>query len=197
MNAFRHYLALVYLMTVPPAVLLWLIVHPFVRFWRKVGLVGTYTALVVLEILCALAVFMGRGTLLAVDFGTQWPLFALGAAAVAGALWLRVQLHRHFHSGQMLGLPEVAPDRYPQRLVTEGLHARVRHPRYLQFLLAVAGLALIANHLAMYVMLVLLVFSLWLVVVLEEKELRERFGAAYEAYSRRVPRFIPRWRGRD
>jgi protein-S-isoprenylcysteine O-methyltransferase Ste14 len=56
----------------------------------------------------------------------------------------------------------------------------------------VAGFALIANYLVLYVMLALLVPAIWLVVVLEERELRRRFGAAYAEYSRRVPRFIPR-----
>jgi protein-S-isoprenylcysteine O-methyltransferase Ste14 len=31
------------------------------------------------------------------------------------------------------------------------------------------------------------------VVVLEERELRHRFGPVYEEYSRRVPRFIPKF----
>jgi len=30
--------------------------------------------------------------------------------------------------------------------------------------------------------------------MLEERELRERFGAEYDAYCRRVPRFLPRLR---
>jgi protein-S-isoprenylcysteine O-methyltransferase Ste14 len=88
----------------------------------------------------------------------------------------------------------LAPDRYPQRLVTEGLHARVRHPRYLQFLLVIAGFALLANHLCLYLALLLWLPGAWLIVILEEKELRDRFGPAYEEYSHRVPRFFPRWR---
>ena len=34
--------------------------------------------------------------------------------------------------------------------------------------------------------------TLHLVVVLEERELRQRFGAAYDAYARQVPRYLPR-----
>jgi protein-S-isoprenylcysteine O-methyltransferase Ste14 len=35
------------------------------------------------------------------------------------------------------------------------------------------------------------------VVRLEERELRERFGTAYEEYCRRVPRFVLKLRPRD
>ena len=35
-------------------------------------------------------------------------------------------------------------------------------------------------------------FAQWVVVRVEEPELRERFGEAYESYCQRVPRWIPR-----
>ena len=195
MNTFRHYLALVYLVTVPPGVLMWLLVHPWIRFWRRVGVRGTYAVILVLSWAGAVGLWLVRRRLLGVDLGTNWPLLILGVVCVAVGGWLRGRLHRHFSNRQLFGVPELAPGQSPQRLVTEGLHAHVRHPRYLQFLLVVAGIALIANHLALYAMLAALVPGLWLVVVLEERELRDRFGPAYAEYSRRVPRFIPRWRG--
>ena len=37
--------------------------------------------------------------------------------------------------------------------------------------------------------------AFWLIVLFEERELRDRFGEAYAEYARRVPRFVPRWRG--
>jgi protein-S-isoprenylcysteine O-methyltransferase Ste14 len=134
MNAFRYYLALVYAMILPPAILLWLVIHPFVGLWRKVGLFGTYLAVTAVAGAGATGLYALRRTLLAVEFGTHWPLLVLGLGSVAAAMGLRVRLHRHFSNQQMMGLPELAPDRYPQRLVAEGLHAQVRHPRYLQFL---------------------------------------------------------------
>jgi protein-S-isoprenylcysteine O-methyltransferase Ste14 len=36
--------------------------------------------------------------------------------------------------------------------------------------------------------------SVLVIVRLEERELHDRFGAEYDAYRARVPRFIPRWR---
>jgi hypothetical protein len=38
MNAVRYWLALLVLMFMPGAVLFWFVVHPFVRFWRRLGL---------------------------------------------------------------------------------------------------------------------------------------------------------------
>jgi protein-S-isoprenylcysteine O-methyltransferase Ste14 len=64
----------------------------------------------------------------------------------------------------------------------------------MQFLIALLGWSLFANHLALYAVLALWVPGVWLIAVLEERELRERFGAEYDAYCRRVPRFLPRLR---
>jgi hypothetical protein len=38
MDTFRFWLALIMLMFMPGAVLFWFLVHPFVRFWRRLGL---------------------------------------------------------------------------------------------------------------------------------------------------------------
>ena len=54
------------------------------------------------------------------------------------------------------------------------------------------AVALFTNYLAIYVLALAIIPALYLVVVLEEKELRDRFGLEYAAYSERVPRFIPR-----
>jgi protein-S-isoprenylcysteine O-methyltransferase Ste14 len=46
--------------------------------------------------------------------------------------------------------------------------------------------------------MLLTAFAHWSVVRVEEPELRERFGATYEDYCRRVPRWIPQLsRGRQ
>ena len=54
--------------------------------------------------------------------------------------------------------------------------------------------ALFANHVGVYVLWLLLFPALLLVIRLEERALRERFGPAWEEYARRVPRFVPRSR---
>ena len=52
--------------------------------------------------------------------------------------------------------------------------------------------ALFTNYLAMYVLAVLVIPTLYWVVLLDEKELRDRFGSEYVSYSERVPMFFPK-----
>jgi protein-S-isoprenylcysteine O-methyltransferase Ste14 len=92
-----------------------------------------------------------------------------------------------------MGLPELAPERYSPTFVTEGLYTWMRHPRYVQVALALLGYAFIANYLALYGVVALWLPGIYVIALLEERELRNRFGAAYDEYCRRVPQFVPRW----
>ncbi len=193
MDAFRYWLALVMTVSLPPALLLWVVIHPLVGFWRRVGPAGTYACVLTLFALAIAGLVAVREPLLAVDFGTRWPLVAVGAGLVVFASWLRLRIQRVFPTATLAGLPELAPDRHAQRLVTEGPFAVVRHPRYMQFMVALLGFSFIANHLALYGVFALWLPGVWLIAVLEERELHDRFGAEYAAYCRRVPRFLPRF----
>ena len=77
-------------------------------------------------------------------------------------------------------------------LLRDGIFARVRHPRYLGASLGLAATALFANHLGTYLLLAVFLPGIYVVTVLEERELVARFGDAYREYQRRVPRFLPR-----
>jgi len=76
-------------------------------------------------------------------------------------------------------------------LVTTGPYSLTRNPMYLGWSLGALGLAfgmgsawLLAGSLAA-------VHAIDLEVRVEEMRLSERFGAAYEAYRDRVPRYLP------
>jgi protein-S-isoprenylcysteine O-methyltransferase Ste14 len=107
---------------------------------------------------------------------------------------MRVAIQKHLGIKTLSGLPEIAPERYPRVLVTHGIYARVRHPRYVQMFIALAGYALIANHLASYIAVGLWFPAILIIVALEERELRAHFGETYTNYCGKVPRFIPRFR---
>ena len=76
-------------------------------------------------------------------------------------------------------------------LVTGGPYGIVRHPIYTGLLLAFVGSAVARGTLAGAVALVLVVPALWRKLRMEERWMREQFGEAYVAYSRRVPALIP------
>jgi protein-S-isoprenylcysteine O-methyltransferase Ste14 len=192
MNSVRYFIALVTLISLPPAILLWFAIHPFARFWRKLGPVWTYALLGVPMGLLMVAVFLARRRLLAIDFGTSPALITLSVLTIAVGSWMAVRRRKLLTHGILVGLPELSQRRYPGKLLTEGVYAKIRHPRYIEALLWTLGYALFANYLAVYIAFLLAIPGLYLVVVLEERELRERFGAEYDEYCRRVPRFVPR-----
>jgi protein-S-isoprenylcysteine O-methyltransferase Ste14 len=192
MNSVRYFIALVTLISLPPAILLWFAIHPFARFWRKLGPVWTYALLGVPMGLLMVAVFLARRRLLAIDFGTSPALITLSVLTIAVGSWMAVRRRKLLTHGILVGLPELSQRRYPGKLLTEGVYAKIRHPRYIEALLWTLGYALFANYLAVYIAFLLAIPGLYLVVLLEERELRERFGAEYDEYCRRVPRFVPR-----
>ena len=71
-------------------------------------------------------------------------------------------------------------------------HLVVLRPRYLDLILGIGGLSLIVNYPGMYGLFLATWVGIYFIVLLEERELRQRFGAPYEEYCRNVPRFLPR-----
>ncbi len=192
MNAVRYYMALLMVVMLAPALTCWLLIHPFVRFWRRLGPGLTYGVVGSLWALGVAGLFLMRHALLAVEFGTNYYLTAPGLVLLTVSSWLGVVWFRRMRLLTILGLPELAPERHPQRLITTGVYAVIRHPRYVQLCLGLWGSAFIANYLALYLAAALWLPGIYVIVRLEEKELRDRFGPAYDEYSRRVPRFLPR-----
>ena len=194
MNTFRYYLALVILAFVPPAFLFWFSIHPFLRLWRALGPGRTLAIHYVAMLLFAALTFVFGKPLLSVDFGTNPLLIVLAVPLLVASGILRKKIARHLKLGILTGLPELSPERHKTPLLTEGIYARIRHPRYVQFFLGIAGYALICNFLGVYLLLPALACVIFPLVWMEERELRLRFGAEYESYCARVPLFIPRLR---
>jgi protein-S-isoprenylcysteine O-methyltransferase Ste14 len=188
----RYYAALLLLMTAPGGMLYWFSIHPFIAFWRRIGPPATIAIhFVFMAVLASLAVLL-RGPLLAVQFGTQAWLIVLAVPVFALSIVLRIQVSRHLTSRILSGIAELAPDRNPAPLLTKGPFARVRNPRYLQIMLAILAFALFSDYLAGYVVFAASIVILRIVIRMEEKELRARFGKAYDDYCTRVPRLVPK-----
>ena len=89
-----------------------------------------------------------------------------------------------------------APMDAPRHLVTHGLHGVIRNPIIAAEMMVVWGEAFYFGSLGIIGYAVLVTAAAhWVVLRVEEPELRERFGDSYEVYTRDVPRWLPKFRG--
>jgi protein-S-isoprenylcysteine O-methyltransferase Ste14 len=81
-------------------------------------------------------------------------------------------------------------------LATSGPYSRIRHPQYVAFVLILIGFLLQWPTMLTLVMFPVLLVMYGRLAITEEAEMRARFGAEFEAYAARTPRFLPSWRER-
>jgi protein-S-isoprenylcysteine O-methyltransferase Ste14 len=190
----RYVISALLAITVPPAIAYWFIIHPFIPFWRRVGMKPAFWFLGVFLVGSMAALYPFRDKLLGRDLGTSLPAILLAIPLLVAGGVISRKRRRYLPFRTLAGVPELSPERHGIGLLSEGIYGRIRHPRYVEFTLALIGWALFANYLGLYLITALAIAALYLIVMLEERELRERFGLAYADYSARVPRFVPRWR---
>lgn len=192
MDTVRHVIGILLVVAVPPAILFWLLIHPWATFWRRLGPVVTYSLAGIAYAVVALLLYGLRDTLLGRDLGTRWPLVACGGALYALTVWLDALCRKHLKTTALLGAPEVSERAYPGHLFRDGIYGVVRHPRYVGVILGTLALALVANYVGVYLVLSVCLLGLYPVILLEERELVHRFGRDYEEYRLQVPAMIPR-----
>jgi len=161
------------------------------RFGRAYRL--AYNGIAVIHLLAVLAV--GHGLLGPLPgFGLPaWTIGGLTALSLVGAVLFLWSL-RFYDTGLLTGLRqwrEGLQSDESEPLSLSGPHRLVRHPLYATGFLILWGRALDPLGLATAVWA-----SLYLVIgaAFEERKLLRHYGAAYAAYRRRVPAFVP-WKG--
>jgi len=86
-----------------------------------------------------------------------------------------------------------APGADPERLVVGGVYRYVRNPGYVGVLGLIVGQGLLFGSAAVLAHAAIMALAFHVFVVFhEEPHLRRKFGADYEEYARRVPRWLPR-----
>ena len=76
-------------------------------------------------------------------------------------------------------------------LAVAGPYARIRHPQYVAFVLILLGFLLQWPTVLTLLMFPVLLVMYGRLAVTEEAEMRAQFGAAFDAYAGRTPRFFP------
>src|SRR5215471_9049111 len=118
------------------------------------------------------------------------PLRLLGIVLIAAALPVLLESFARF---ALEGLGTPAPVFPTRHLVVSGAYRFVRNPIYIAVTSMIAGQALLLGRIGLliYAALLWLGFHLF-VLAYEEPKMRASFGAEYEAYCARVPRWLPR-----
>ena len=194
MDQARYVIAVLLVVTLIPAISAWYVIHPFTRFWRRLGTVASFSVVYSLLISGCLLLWEFRATLVGSDLGFRpWLMLPAVPAAVLG-IGIALARRRFLTQRILVGVPELS-NSDKGRLISGGIYGRVRNPRYLEFLLLSFVYVAFANYSGVWVLYALTFPAIHLVVLLEEPELKERFGQEYVEYCRRVPRYIPTRRG--
>ncbi|HEV2272053.1 MAG TPA: isoprenylcysteine carboxylmethyltransferase family protein [Steroidobacteraceae bacterium] len=119
---------------------------------------------------------------------SQWKLWAaLGAAltllGLAFTVWARIYLGRNWS-----GVAAVKAD---HELITGGPYRWVRHPIYSGLALAFVGMAIAGGQWRGVLSIALALIAIVQRIVVEERFMRQQFGAGYDAYAQRVRALIP------
>jgi len=177
-----------------PVPLYWLILHPRVAFWRKHVRAGYCVAGLSAWATVTVFLFAFHERLFSSARAPLW-------ATVVGLVLMAVDPLVLYRVKRDLGGPRLVGHTELQgggELAMHGLYARVRHPRYTGMMLAVLGACLVGSSPLLWGVAAIWWLLALAAIELEERELRARFGEAYVAYSRRVPRFLPiRFRPRE
>ena len=179
----------------------WLMIHPFAKRWRArhrsyrrspyIVLLPAWTAM---WIVAALTTRPWRSIVL---YRAGW---AWGGAALlfVWGLYVYSQSGKQFSATQLGGLPEIHDGNPEQRLVTDGIRSRVRHPVYLAHLCEMLAWSVGTGLAVCWGLTAFAVVTGAVMIRMEDAELQKRFGDPYRAYRGSVPAVLPRvWQARQ
>jgi protein-S-isoprenylcysteine O-methyltransferase Ste14 len=194
MDQLRYFLGVANMLVLPLGLLYWSVIHRWAHSWRKLGPTRTYV--IVLPVLIALGalLFRFRPWLLGADLGTNRYLIAIAIVFYVASTWVDWQCWKRLSITTAVGIPELSSPERQGRLLQDGIYRVIRHPRYLSAGIGVIGNTLLINYTGMYVLILILFLLGYPMLLLEERELVQRFGEEYRRYQREVPLLFPRFR---
>jgi protein-S-isoprenylcysteine O-methyltransferase Ste14 len=167
----------------------WLVIHPFAEHWRNAR--NRYSVLAPMWMAMWFVAWWATA---------QWSQRTLYEHSWTWAITLTLfYVSWQMYSGGVRGLSldlligrhELEPDDHEQALVVTGVHGLVRHPVYLGHLCSMLGWSIGAGTVACFVLTAFAIVTGAVMIPLEERELRQRFGDEYDRYSSQVPMIIP------
>lgn len=181
------WLAAIVLFAQLPIPLYWFVIHPQIDFWRGHRAVGYAVAVLLAWLPVTIFLVIFRQELFLQRWPPAWRAL-LGFALLALEFWIFSRVIRDLGTARFVGQTELTGG---GEVARQGIYAHLRHPRYVGSLLAIIGACFLAGTRRMWTVAAAWTLLTLIAIYFEERELRTRFGAAYEDYCRRVPRFVP------
>ncbi len=125
-------------------------------------------------------------------YRTHWLWIPAGLLFAVG-LYLYSQSGRNFSAKQLGGIPEVHGRSPEQRLVTDGIRSRVRHPVYLAHLCEMLAWSIGTGLAVCWGLTAFAIATGAVMIRMEDAELEKRFGDRYRRYREAVPAVVPRF----
>lgn len=191
MDTARYVFGCLLVVGLPPGIVWWFVIHPFIDVWRRVGKELTVIVGLALMFASLVPLYWVRDTLLMADLGTSPVTITIAVVLAAGAAYIAFKRRKHLTTAILMGLPELEEGGKGGSLLTEGPYSVIRNPRYVEMVFGVSAYAAFSNYVGAYVLALVTIPLIHLIVILEERELRDRFGEAYETYLASVPRYWP------
>ena len=187
---FLHWFAGLILAVELPVPIYWLVMHGGINFWRKrdrgrlpywiaVGAAWGLGGWLLYHFL--------RPQLFAATNRPAWAVIA-GAVLLLGDVAIFAIAESELGGRRLVGQAELSAK---GELAVRGMYAHIRHPRYLGMMLGVLGACVLSDSQRLWLVSAVWWLAAMLIIRIEESELRQRFGAAYADYARRVPMLLP------
>lgn len=186
----RYGLTVVLVVLLPVVIVFWLTIHGAISIWKTRPAWQAYTASLAVILTTLTVIILNFEIAIGQDLGNSIPLLLIGTAIYIGSLRMSSRIRSHLSFRTFAGIPEVKSEAH--ELIEAGPFSIVRHPRYFMILVGTVGWALAANYSGGYIVSGLFFAGLYLIMLMEERELTARFGSAYEDYKQRVPMVLPR-----
>jgi len=171
-----------------PVPLYWFILHPNTKAWRGHKRAAYITAALTAWGFGAIFLYLMRRRLYATT--ASLPRMLAGCALIIAEIYLFQRSAKGLGYKRLVGESELSG---AGEIVDCGIYARLRNPRYAGSFLAIIGACLIAGTRWMWLTAIIWAALMFAAILLEEREMRARFGPIYNDYCRRVPRFFPRF----
>jgi protein-S-isoprenylcysteine O-methyltransferase Ste14 len=171
-----------------PVPLYWFVVHPQIDYWRKHQKAAYAVGLLAWPLVAA-GLVMFRHEMFLREYPAAWRM-AAGFTLIILEIYLFGRARRDLGTARFIGRTELSGG---GEVVSQGIYARMRNPRYFGSFLAIVGACLLAGNARMWLVAAVWTILMRVAIGFEEREMRNRFGDAYIEYCARVPRFFS-WR---